>query len=327
MQLNKTLSKKIFENKITATSLRDGYGSGILELGESNEKVVVLSTDVTESTRNLEFKEKFPNRFISVGVAEQNMAGIAAGLALSGRIPYMNSFSVFSPGRNWEQIRISICFSKANVKIIGHHSGLSVGQDGATHQALEDIAITRVLPNMTVLVPADALEVKKAVFAAAKHIGPVYIRIHRDPTPVFTTEETEFEIGKAQVLKTGSDLTLVACGPLVYKALIAAKELNENHHINVEVINFSTIKPFDVETLIKSASKTKRVVTLEDHQIIGGLGSATAEALSENMPVLLKRIGVNDTFGESGKPEELFEKHGLDVRHIVAVVRDTYHKK
>ena len=327
MQLDNTLSKTIFTEQLEFTATRDGYGEGLLLAGEENEAVVALCSDVTESTRTHLFRDKFPNRFKSVGVAEQNMAGIAAGLALSGKIPFMASYAVFSPGRNWDQIRVSICYSKANVKIIGGHVGLTVGEDGATHQALEDIALTRVLPNLVVLSPADAIEAKKATLAAAKHNGPVYIRLHKNKTPVFTTEKTPFTIGKATVLAEGKDISLVATGPMVYMALEAAKELGEKHSIKAEVLNIATIKPLDYETIVKSAKKTGKVITIEDHQVNSGLGAAVAETLGELHPTLLKRMGVNDTFGESGKPEELLEKYGLSVEHIINTTLEMYHKK
>lgn len=327
MQLEETLSKKILTDNVDKAATRDGYGEGVLEAGKDNKDIVVLTADVTESTRNESFKNKYPNRFFSVGVAEQNLAGIAAGLALSGKIPFMASYATFSPGRNWDQIRVSICYSNANVKIVGAHAGISVGADGATHQALEDLALTRVLPNLTVISPADAKEAKKATIAAAKHQGPVYIRLHRSNTPIMTLEKTPFEIGKAQVWAKGSDITICATGPMVYQALEAAQELQKEHHIKAEVINVATIKPLDKETILKSAKKTKKVITVEEHQIAGGMGSAIAELLSEEFPVQIARIGVNDTFGESGQPELLLEKYGLTAQHIVNKAIQIYHTK
>jgi transketolase len=287
---------------------------------------VVLTGDLSESTRANKFEEKFPERFIECGVAEQNMMGIAAGLALSGKVPFVSSYAVFVPGRSWDQLRVSVCYSKANVKIAGAHSGISVGPDGATHQALEDIASVRVLPNIVVIVPCDCLETKKATIAAGEHKGPVYFRFTREKTPVITTPETPFKIGEAEVFKEGSDVTIVACGPLVYQALVAAKEL-EKEGINAEVINNHTIKPIDKLTLASSAKKTGAVVTVEEHQINGGLGGAVAEVLAENYPVPMERIGMPDTFGESGAPEELLEKYGMSVEKIKEAVNSVIKRK
>jgi len=290
---------------------RDGYGHGLVELGRKNPNIVVLCADLTDSTRSDWFKKEFPDRFYEVGIAEQNMLGIAAGLALSGRIPFVSTYAVFCPGRNWDQLRVSVCYNKANVKLTGAHAGLSVGPDGATHQGLEDIAITRCLPNLVVLAPCDYLETKKATIAAAEIDGPVYLRFSREATPVFTTEDSPFEIGKANILRQGSKITIIACGPLVYEALLAAEELD------AEVINCHTIKPIDKETIIKSAKKTGKVITLEEHQIMGGLGSAVVEVLSQEYPVPIKIIGIKDRFGESGTPEELLEQFGLTHEHII----------
>lgn len=305
------LNPNIFAKTVDKLSNRAGFGESVLTAGNQNPNIVVLTADLTESTKVDGFKAKFPERFIQIGVAEQNMAGIAAGLALAGKIPFMTSYGVFSPGRNWDQIRISICYSNANVKIIGSHGGIAAGPDGATHQALEDIAITRVLPNMTVLVPADYLEAKKATLAAANHLGPVYIRLTREETPQITTEQTPFEIGKAEVWIEGKDAVIIACGPIIYEALLAAKTLKDQHNLFCGVINCATIKPLDKETILQATKDVPLVVTLEDHQIIGGLGSTVAELLSENQPTKLIRMGIYDTFGESGTPQELREKYGL----------------
>lgn len=320
------LSSDLLDTHIKINGTKDGYGEAVKELGKDNQNIVVLSADLTISTRSNLFKEAFPERFIAVGVAEQNMAGIAAGLALNGKIPFMASFATFSPGRNWEQIRVAIAYSKANVKIIGGHSGLSDGPDGATHQGLEDIALTRVLPNMVILAPSDYLETKKAVYAAAKHIGPVYIRTTREPTPVFTTEHSPFEIGKATILKKGTALTIISAGPIMYEVLRAVKDL-ENHGIDVEVINSPSIKPLDDETIINSAQKTKKVLTVEEHQAAGGLGSAIAELLSEKMPVKIKRLGMQDTFGESGDYKKLWDKYGISANHIIIAAKEMYHAR
>ena len=308
---------------LTTTELagcRDGFGEGLVNLGKTNSKVVVLCGDLTESTRSQAFAETYPGRFFEAGVAEQNMMGVAAGLALNGKIPFVNSYAVFSPGRNWDQLRVSICYSNLNVKIVGAHAGISVGPDGATHQALEDLAITRVLPNLIVVAPADKAQTFKATLAIAEHPGPAYIRFGRNQTPAFTTHMTPFKLGEAQLLREGRDLTIFACGPLVYQALSAAVELETE--ADVEVINVHTLKPLDRKTIIKSAQKTKRVLTVEEHQISGGLGGAIAELLSETAPTLMKRIGMADCFGESGQPEELLAKYGMDKQAIVGAVRD-----
>jgi len=302
-------------NHKSIRSTRDGFGEALLGLGEKNPDVVVLSADLSESTRAKKFAEKFPERFVECGVAEQNMMGIAAGLALSGKIPFATSFGVFSPGRNWEQLRASVCYSQANVKTASTHAGLLTGADGATHQALEDIALTRVLPNLVVLSPADFYQAKNAVFAAAEYKGPVYIRLTRGKTAVFTKENEKFKIGKADVLRKGRDLTLIATGPVVYEALMAAEKLKDKARI--EVINLSTIKPLDKMTILASAEKTGKVVTIEDHQVFGGMGSAVSEFLSEELPVPVIRFGVPDVFGESGKGRELWEKYGLNTEGIV----------
>jgi transketolase len=316
------LSKDIFTSKLEMTATRDGYGDGVVEAGKENEDVIVLAADLTDSTRSNKFEEAFNERFIEVGVAEQNMAGIAAGLALSGKIPFIASYATFNPGRNWEQIRVSVCYSNANVKVVGAHAGLSVGPDGATHQALEDIAITRVLPNMTVLCPADYQEAKKATIAAAKHKGPIYLRTAREATAAFTTEKTPFEIGKAQILMEGKDLTIISAGPILYEAMKAAQELKLKRDITCDVINLSTIKPLDEKTILESVSKTRKVVTVEEHQINGGIGGAISELLSQKLPVPMKIIGVEDTFGESGKYNELWEKYGIDSQNIMNEIRD-----
>lgn len=318
------LSKKLFKKNIDQVPTRNGYGEGLLEAGKKNEQVVSFCCDLTDSTRNDLFEKAFPKRFIEAGVAEQNMAGMAAGMALgAGKIPFISSYAVFSPGLNWSQIRVSIAYSGANVKIVGAHSGISVGPDGATHQALEDIAITRVLPRMTVIAPCDTLEAKKATLAATEKKGPVYLRFTREKTPVMTTSKTPFKIGRAEVFREGKDVTIVACGPLVYEALLAAKELEKD--IDCEVINCHTIKPLDKKTILNSVKKTGRVVTVEEHQIKGGLGGAVAEMLAENYPVPMERVGMPDCFGESGKPEELLKKWGMDkdgiMKKIVKVMK------
>jgi len=321
--LNKelNLSKDVFNANIKTDSTRNGLGDALVKLGEKNKKIVVLTADLMESTRVDKFADKFPNRFVQVGVAEQNMAGLSAGLAMEGKIPFMTSFSVFSPGRNWEQIRASICYSNINVNIASTHSGLSADKDGATHQGLEDIALTRVLPNMTVLIPADYNQTHEAVFAASEIDGPVYLRLSRNKSPVFTTKSTPFKVGKAQILKAGHDATLVSCGSIAYEVLKAARELELKHRIDTEVINLHTIKPIDKETLIKSAKKTGRVITIEEHQMAGGMGSAVSELLSNQFPAYVHRMGIDDTFTESGDYENLIKKYGLDSLSIVERVK------
>ncbi|MFC1686053.1 transketolase family protein [Nanoarchaeota archaeon] len=306
-------------------STREGFGRALVKLGK-NKEVLALSADLSESTKLSNFIKKFPKQYIEMGVAEQNMAGVSAGLALCGKIPFISSYAVFSPGRNWEQIRVSVCYSKANVKIAGCHAGLLTGPDGATHQALEDIAITRCLPNMTVIVPADSIEAEKATIAAASIKGPVYLRFGREKVPVITTKRSLFKVGKAEVLKEGKDVCVIACGVMVYEALIAAKEL-EKQGISVMVINNHTIKPFDEKTIISAAKKCKAIVTAEEHQITGGLGSAVAEVLSKSQPTPMKFVGVKDTFGESGNPEELMRKYECDSKSIIKAVKEVLRKK
>ncbi|HSX39293.1 MAG TPA: transketolase C-terminal domain-containing protein [Candidatus Saccharimonadales bacterium] len=309
------LSPNIFDTDVEKVPTRFGYGDGVVLAGEKNSEIVVLTADLAESTHSHLFEKRFPDRFAELGVAEQNMTGIAAGLALSGKIPFMASYSVFDAGLNWLQVRTSICYTNANVKIVGSHSGFSDGPDGATHQALEDIALMRVLPNMTVIVPCDYEEAKKATLAAANHVGPVYLRLTREATPHITTSHTPFEIGKAQVLMEGEHVTVICCGPLLRSALQVANRLDARG-IRCDVINCSTIKPLDSETILKSVSKTRKVITIEEHQISGGLGGAVAELLTEKMPVPLRRMGAKDTFGESGSYDELLEKYGLGQKAI-----------
>jgi transketolase len=321
------LAKNLYQrDKLDQKPTRDGYGQGLVELGKKNKDVVVLGADLTNSTRAGMFKDEFPDRFIQVGIAEQNMIGIAAGLALSGKIPFCSTYSVFCPGRNWDQIRISIAYNQVNVKLTGAHAGVSVGPDGATHQGLEDIAITRCLPNMTVLAPCDVIETKKATIAAGKMNGPVYLRFAREATPVFTTEKTSFRIGQAEVFRKGKDATIIACGPIVYEALLAAEELSKEG-IDVRVINNHTIKPIDEEEIIKAAEQTGAIVTGEDHQVMGGLGSAVAEVLAKNHPVPMEMIAVQDRFGESGAPEELMKEFGLVAANIKEAVKKVLKRK
>jgi transketolase len=322
------LSEKIFNKEVEMQPTRQGYGEGLVIAGEENKEVVVLCADLTESTRSNLFKEKFPERFIQVGVAEQGMATIAAGMANYGKIPFISSYAAFSPGRNWEQIRTTIALNNVPVKIAGAHAGLTVGPDGATHQMLEDIALMRAMPNMIVVYPCDSLEAKKATVAVAKNGKPTYIRLAREKTPVLTTEDTPFEIGKAFVVWEAKDpqVSIIAAGPLVFEALVAAKELSKSE-IEVEVLNCHTIKPLDERTIISSAEKTGAVVTVEEHQINGGLGGAIAELLSKNFPVPQEFIGMQDSFGESGDPDELLEKYGMKEKDIIEAVKKVVSRK
>jgi len=320
-------NSKIFTEKIKQISIRDGFGEGLVIAGEMDERVVALCADVTESLRMHLFRDRFPERFIEVGIAEQNMVGIASGLAASGKIPVIGSYAVFSPGRNWEQIRTTICYNQQKAIFIGSHAGLNVGPDGASHQALEDIALMRVLPHMTVICPADALEARKAILSAIEYKDSVYIRLPREKSPVFTTEETSWEIGKSQELwipKQGeqfSGITIFVCGYLVYKALEVAKEL-EKEGISITIINNSAIKPLDEKMILKWAKKSKAIITLEEHQIAGGMGSAIAEFLSENHPLPIKFMGIKDKFGQSGQTEELLKKYNLDEEAIKVTVKE-----
>jgi transketolase len=310
---------------------RDGFGRALMELGDKNPDVVVLCADLAESTRVLEFKEHFPKRYIEVGVAEQNLATVASGLANYGKIPFITSYATFSPGRNNEQIRTTISINHVPVKIAGMHAGVSVGPDGATHQALEDMALMRVQPNMTVISPADSEEARKATLAAAAHPGPVYLRFAREKTPVMTTLETPFTIGKANVMWTPPaggpkpEVTIIATGPLLFNALKAAQELEKE--IQVEVINIHTVKPLDRETILASVKKSGAVVTVEEHQTAGGMGSAVAELLARENPVPIEFVGVEDTFGQSGKPSELIEHYGMGVSSIAEKVRRVLKRK
>lgn len=316
------LSKNIFGKGIEKKSIRDGFGEGLVVAGEKDENVVVLTADLKESTRVHWFAEKFPDRFIEVGVAEQALVTIASGMAAYGKIPFTTSYAVFSPGRTWEQIRTTIALNDVPVKIIGCHAGLGAGPYGSTHQALEDIALMRTLPNMVVVVPADAEEANKATVAVAKNNVPSYLRLTREETPLFTTEKSPFKVGRAEVLWEAKDpqVVIIACGSLVYEALLAAEAL-DNKGIETQVINCHTVKPIDERTIIRAAKTCGAVVTCEEHQIAGGLGSAVAEILTKNFPVPMEYIGVYDSFGESGTPEELKKKFGLTSKEIIEAVK------
>lgn len=316
----------ILSKDLKVDPIRAGFGKGLLEAGRRDENVVGACADLTDSTKMNMFKEAFPERFVEIGVAEQNLVTVGAGMAAMGKIPFVSSYAAFSPGRNWEQIRTTICLNDKPVKIIGSHAGLYTGTDGATHQMLEDLALMRALPNMVVLAPCDSIEAEKATIAMAVDKRPNYMRVTREGTPVFTTTHTPFEIGKAQVFETGSDVTIIATGTMTYPALVAAQRLFKEG-IDAEVIHCATIKPLDGVTILKSVKKTGAVVSVEEHQINGGLGSAIAELLSENHPVPLKRVGVKDRFGESGKPEELLEHFGLTYKHIMTAAHDVVRVK
>jgi len=307
----------LFGSEIKLVATRDGYGEGLILAGDENPNVVVLCADLTESTRSLAFAKKYPERFIEVGVAEQNMAAIAAGLGVSGKVAFISSYACFSPGRNWEQIRTTIAYNDSNVKIAGAHTGLMTGPDGATHQMLEDIAIMRAMPNMKIFAPSDTIETKKITLAISRIYGPCYIRFGREKSPLFTTEETPFEIGKAVYFwqTEKPQATIVACGTFVYNALIAVKELTDEG-IEVDMINSPSIKPLDEKLILEAAKRSGAVVVVEEHQITGGLGGAVAEATARNYPVPMEFVGVQDKFGESGGPWELVEKYGMGVNHI-----------
>jgi transketolase len=312
--------------KLESEPIRKGFGRGLLEAGKRDANVVAACADLTDSTQMSLFKAEFPERFAEIGVAEQNLVTVGAGLAAMGKIPFVSSYAAFSPGRNWEQIRTTACLNERPVKIVGSHAGVSVGPDGATHQMLEDIALMRVLPNMVVIVPCDAVEAEKATLAMAKDPRPNYLRLAREATPIITTKKTPFEIGKAYVLEKGADVTIIATGTMTYQALVAAEKLYKDG-IEAEIVHVPTIKPLDTETILKSVRKTGAVVTAEEGQIAGGLGGAIAELLGEECPAHLKRIGMQDRFGESGDPNELLEFFGLDAKHIRLAAHHVYDKK
>jgi len=312
------------EQKKVAT--RDAYGKALVELGKENPDIVVLDADLSKSTKTVDFAQAFPERFFNMGIAEQNLMGFAAGLAAAGKLPFASTFAIFATGRAFEQIRNSIAYPKLNVKIAATHAGITVGEDGASHQAIEDLALMRALPNMTVLVPADAEETKQVIRAAAAHQGPVYIRLGRLAVPTLFSPEYTFTLGKANVLREGADVAIIANGLMVGEALKAAAELGKRQ-VECTVVNCASIKPLDEETIIDVAKKTGAVVTAEEHNIIGGLGSAVAEVLAEKYPVQLRRVGIKDTFGESGRPEELMVKYGLTAQDIIKAVEDVLKSK
>ena len=306
--------------------IRAGFGRGLLEAGKRNSAVVALCADLTESTKMDAFAKEFPERFVEMGVAEQNLVTVASGMSLTGKVPFLSSYAAFSPGRNWEQIRTTVCLNQANVKIVGSHAGVSVGPDGATHQMLEDIALMRVLPNMMVVVPCDALEAEKATIALAARNGGASLRLARDKSPVITTAATPFALGKAQVFREGADVTIVACGIMVHQALVAAASLAKAG-IEAEVINCPVVKPLDTVTLLVSIKKTGAVVTCEEGQVAGGLGGAVAEMTAQHCPVPMRRVGMQDHFGESGAPEQLMEHFQLTAPHIAAAAKEVVKQK
>lgn len=315
------LNQKIFDADVEQQPIRKGFGEGLLRAAELDKRVVGLCADLTESTHMLAFKQKFGDRFVEIGVAEQNLATVASGMAAMGKIPFISSYATFSPGRNWEQIRTTICYNHRPVKIAGSHAGVSVGPDGGSHQALEDIAITRALPNMVVIVPCDAIEARKATLAAAKTDAPTYIRLAREKSPIITSDDTPFEIGKAQILwrtkgAKKADVGIISIGSLTHNALKAARTL-ESKGKSVVVMNMATVKPLDADAVINLANETNAIVTLEEHQITGGLGGAVAECLSSHRPAPIEFIGVKDQFGQSGKPDELIAHYGMAEKDIV----------
>lgn len=324
------LNSKIFDADVEQAPTRKGFGEGLLAAGEANERVVGLCADLTESTQMHLFKNKFPNRFVEMGVAEQNLAAVASGMAAMGKIPFLSSYATFSPGRNWEQIRTTITYNNRPVKVVGSHAGVSVGPDGGTHQALEDIGLMRMLPRMVVLSPCDSIEAKKATIAAAKTDTPVYLRLAREKTPIVTTEDTPFEIGKAQVFwkpENGAPMVgVVATGALIHHALVAARDL-EKEGVATTVLNLATVKPLDEEKLVALAKDAGALVTVEEHQTAGGMGSAVAELLTQQHPVPIEFVGVHDQFGQSGKPEELVEHYGMGAAGIKEAVKRVLARK
>jgi len=324
------LNPKIFSEDVEQIPIRKGFGEGLVKAGEADSNIVALCADLTESTQMNLFADKFPERFVQVGVAEQNLATIASGMAAMGKIPFCSSYAMFSPGRNWEQIRTTITYNDRPVKIVGSHSGVSVGPDGGTHQALEDIALMRVMPNMDVISPCDAIEAKKATLALVKTGKPAYLRLVREKTPVITTEETPFNINKAEIFwipDVGiAQAGIIVTGGLMHRALLAAKEL-ELEGIKTKVMNLSSIKPIDKNAVVALAKETKAIVTLEEHQVAGGMGSAVAETLSQNFPVPIEFLGIQDKFGQSGTPDELIEHYGMGKDSIKEAVKKVLKRK
>ncbi|MCK9345019.1 MAG: transketolase family protein [Candidatus Pacebacteria bacterium] len=316
------LNPKLFDTDVEQAPIRAGFGEGLVLAGRADDRVVAMCCDLTESTKMDAFAKEFPKRFFEMGIMEQSSISVASGMAAMGKVPFVSSYAMFSPGRSWEQIRTTVCYNDRPVKIVGSHAGISVGPDGGTHQAIEDIAITRVLPNMTVIAPCDSIEARKATLAMAKTNSPTYIRLAREKTPIVTTEETPFEIGKAQeFFRTESPkVGIIACGGLVYNALVAAKEL-QAEGVNTVVLNIATIKPLDRDAVIALAKECNAIVSVEEHQVAGGLGSAIAEVLAVEHPTKMAFIGVHDKFGQSGTPTELIEHYGMGISHIKEAVK------
>jgi len=327
--LNSSLNKNLFNENVEKVSIRFGFGEGLVLAADKDKNVVGLCADLNESSQMSLFAKKYPLRFVQVGVAEQNMVTVASGMAAMGKIPFASSYAMFSPGRNWEQIRTTIAYNDRPVKIIGSHAGISVGPDGGTHQATEDIALMRVLPNMIVLSPCDAIEAKKATIEAAKINKPVYIRLAREKTPLITTEDTPFEIGKAQIFfapPMDAQVGIIATGALVHKAIIVAQNFAQKG-ISVKVLNIASIRPLDFEAIINLAEETNAIVSVEEHQVVGGLGSAVAEVLVQNYPVPMELIGIHDKYGQSGTPDELIEHYGMGVPSIERAVERVMQRK
>ncbi len=324
------LNPKLFKKDVEQVPIRKGFGQGLLEAGEKNPNVVGLCADLTASTMMNLFADKFPERFVQIGIAEQNLASVASGMSAMGKIPFISSYAMFSPGRNWEQIRTTICYNNRPVIIAGSHAGISVGPDGGTHQAIEDMAIMRVVPNMVVISPCDYIEARKATLASAKLGKPVYIRLAREKTPVITTEDSPFKIGKAQLCygaeDANADVGIIATGALLYRALKVAETLKKEN-ISVKVLNISTIKPLDVDAVVSLAKTTGALVTVEEHQIAGGLGSAVAETLSQSLPTPIEFIGVRDLFGQSGTPDELLKHYGMTEKDIIKSAKKAIGRK
>lgn len=305
------LTSKIGHDDIDLDPTRKGFGRGLKRAGDEDDRVVALCADLTESTQISVFRDAHPERFVQIGVGEQNLVTVASGMAAMGKVPFASSYAAFNPGRNWEQIRTTICLNDQAVIVVGAHAGLYTGPDGATHQVLEDIALMRVLPNMTVVVPGDSVEAEKATLALAQYGKPAYLRLAREATPVFTTDQTPFEIGRAYILRRGKEISLISTGPMTYQALLVAKSLGDRG-IDAEVVHVPTIKPFDEATILDSLARTGRAITIEEAQVAGGLGGLVAECATAHLPVPIRRLGVQDHYGESGKPDELFKKAGID---------------
>jgi transketolase len=322
------LNPKLFKEAVEEVPVRNGFGEGLAKAGEEDPRIVGLCADLVESTKMLDFAKRFPHRFIEIGIAEQNLAAVAAGMAAMGKIPFITSYAMFSPGRNWEQIRTTICYNNQNVKIVGSHAGVSVGPDGGTHQAIEDIALMRIIPRMTVVVPCDHIEARKATHHLARLVGPAYLRLAREKTPVVTTDESPFIVGKANLLRQAAKprAAIIACGPVLYQALQAADDL-AGEGIDVSVLNLHTIKPLDGDALTFLAQTAGAIVTVEEHQRKGGMGSAVAEYLAEHQPVPIEFIGVDDQFGQSGEPNELLKHYGISVPAIKSAVTRVIERK